>query len=53
MHGLFYYFLEDLRIIMATIKILFMPESTEGVTEGQTTAIEVRTEDRELVGSGK
>ena len=30
--------LEDLRIIFATIKILFMPESTEGVKEGQTTA---------------
>jgi exopolysaccharide biosynthesis polyprenyl glycosylphosphotransferase len=46
-------FLEDLRIIMATIKILFMPESTDGVAEGQTTAIEVRSEDRELVGAGK
>ena len=31
--------LEDLRIIFATIKILFMPESTEGVSEGQTTAM--------------
>lgn len=30
--------LEDLRIIFATIKILFIPESTEGVAEGQTTA---------------
>lgn len=30
--------LEDLRIIFATVKILFMPESTEGVAEGQTTA---------------
>lgn len=30
--------LEDLRIIFATIKILFVPESTEGVAEGQTTA---------------
>ena len=29
---------EELRIIFATVKILFMPESTEGVTEGQTTA---------------
>lgn len=29
---------EDLKIILATIKILFMPESTEGVEEGQTTA---------------
>lgn len=31
-------FVEDLRIIFATIKILFVPESTEGVSEGQTTA---------------
>lgn len=31
-------FLEDLRIIFATIKILFIPESTEGVAEGQITA---------------
>ena len=30
--------LEDIRIIFATVKILFMPESTEGVAEGQTTA---------------
>ena len=29
---------EDLRIIFATIKILFMPESTEGIEAGQTTA---------------
>lgn len=32
-------FWEDLRIIFATIKILFLPESTEGVAEGQETAI--------------
>lgn len=30
--------MEDLRIMFATIKILFIPESTEGVAEGQTTA---------------
>ena len=30
--------MQDLRIIFATIKILFMKESTEGVAEGQTTA---------------
>ena len=30
---------EDLRLIFATIKILFLPESTEGVAEGQTTAL--------------
>ena len=32
-------FIEDLKIIFATIKILFMPESTEGVEEGSTTAM--------------
>ena len=31
--------LEDLRIMFATVKILFMPESTEGVAEGATTAM--------------
>ena len=32
-------FFEDLRIIFATIKILFLSESTEGVAEGMKTAI--------------
>lgn len=32
-------FLEDLRICFATVKILFMPESTEGVEAGKTTAM--------------
>ena len=31
--------IEDLRICFATVKTLFMPESTEGVEEGQTTAL--------------
>lgn len=31
-------FATDLRIILMTIKILFMPESTEGIEAGQTTA---------------
>ena len=31
--------IEDLKIMLATVKILFMPESTEGVSEGQTTAM--------------
>lgn len=31
--------IEDLKIMLATVKILFMPESTEGISEGQTTAI--------------
>ena len=29
---------EDLKIMMATVRILFTPESTEGIAEGQTTA---------------
>lgn len=29
---------EDLKIIFYTVKILFVPESTEGIAEGQTTA---------------
>ncbi len=40
-------FLEDLRIIFATIKILFVPESTDGIAEGQTTAAAAE-EEREL-----
>ena len=32
-------FFEDLRIIFATIKILLLPESTEGVAEGMETAM--------------
>ena len=31
--------IEDLKIIFATVKILFLPESTEGISEGQTTAM--------------
>lgn len=30
--------IEDLKIMFATVKILFMPESTEGIAEGTTTA---------------
>ena len=33
---------EDLRICFATIKILFLPESTEGVATGQTTAMDYK-----------
>lgn len=32
-------FAEDIRICFATVKILFVPDSTEGVEEGQTTAM--------------
>ena len=31
--------MEDIRLMFATVKILFIPESTEGVAEGQTTAM--------------
>ena len=37
--------IQDLRIIFATIKILFMPESTEGVAAGQTTAMDYENEE--------
>ena len=50
-------FLEDLRIIFATIKIIFIPESTDGVAEGQTTAATTEkkeeNKEKELVGVGK
>lgn len=32
--------IEDLKIMLATVKILFLPESTEGVAEGSTTAMQ-------------
>jgi exopolysaccharide biosynthesis polyprenyl glycosylphosphotransferase len=32
-------FLEDLKICLATVKILFQKESTEGIAEGQSTAL--------------
>lgn len=32
--------LQDLKIILMTVKILFVPESTEGIAEGATTAME-------------
>lgn len=32
-------FIEDMKIVLATIKILFLSESTEGIAEGQTTAM--------------
>ena len=31
--------IEDIKIMLATVKILFVPESTEGISEGQTTAM--------------
>lgn len=32
-------FMEDMKIMLATVRILFMRESTSGVAEGQTTAV--------------
>lgn len=38
-------FWEDIRICFATVKILFLPESTEGVKEGHTTALDYESEE--------
>ena len=35
---------EDLKICFATVKILFMPDSTEGVAAGATTAMDYENE---------
>ena len=43
--------LEDIRIMFATIKILFLPESTEGIAKGATTAM--MSERPELSSAGK
>ena len=37
-------FMEDMKIMLATVRILFMRESTEGVAAGQTTAAAVEKE---------
>jgi len=39
---------EDLRLMFATVKVLFMPESTEGIQDGQTTASHKEEEEKEL-----
>ena len=39
--------LEDLRLMLLTFKIMFMPSSTEGVNENQTTAKREKTENTE------
>lgn len=48
-------FVEDLKIIFATIKIIFIPESTDGIAEGQTTAMaqSACTEEKEMAGISK
>ena len=38
--------LEDIKLMFATVKVLFMKESTSGIAEGQTTA-SAKTEDKE------
>lgn len=43
--------IEDLRICFATVKILFMPESTEGIAEGATTAMGVEKDEEAAVES--
>ena len=40
---------EDLKIMFATVKILFVPESTEGVAEGATTTMEQENDDKMTV----
>ena len=40
---------EDFRIMLATVKILFLPESTEGVGEGAVTAMEETTAAKEEI----
>lgn len=41
--------IEDLRLMLATVKILFIPESTEGVKDGQLTALhQEQAEEKEL-----
>lgn len=37
--------LEDLRILFATVKILFVPDSTDGIAQGQTTASALSVEE--------
>lgn len=39
--------MEDLRIIFATIKILFLPDSTDGIAENQTTALQNNDKEEE------
>ena len=39
---------EDFKICLATVKILFMKDSTEGIEAGQTTAVKVRKRENRL-----
>ena len=40
---------EDIRLMFATVKVLFLPESTEGVAEGSITAIHVEEKSEEAL----
>ena len=35
-----HHMIEDLRIMFATVKILFVPKSTEGIEQGKTNAMD-------------
>lgn len=39
--------LEDIKLMFATVKVLFMKESTSGIAEGQTTAAKPEAEEKE------
>lgn len=41
--------IEDLRLMLATVKILFVPESTEGIEGGQMTALHQEEKEQELL----
>lgn len=42
-------FVKDLRLMFATVKILFIKDSTQGTAEGQTTALAKKEEEQELI----
>ena len=46
-------FFTDLQLIFATIAILFLPESTEGVDVGQVTALDYENEANRTEKRGK
>ena len=45
--------LNDLRLIFATFSILFLPESTEGVAVGATTAMDYENEEKSTENSAE
>lgn len=45
--------LTDIRLLFATVSVLFSPESTEGVQSGQTTALQVEPPDETKDSSGQ